>query len=189
MTVLFRPRQLQHGTVLTSNRSKGVVYNDKNVAGYKMIHQTGTGTVEWVQISHSDECPCGTGPQIPNHILQSCPTFDALRRQTWPSPVDAHRKLWGPVETLRYTDYSTPFAVNRSLSESMQSSTHIECSSDFLPQPLLLLFACFVFLPVSSAPSVSSCLDLAQSWASKKWNEWKIDRSWLDCSFSIYKKD
>ena len=43
--------------------------------------------------SHSDECPCGTGPQTLNHILQSCPTFDTLRRQIWPSPVDAHRKL------------------------------------------------------------------------------------------------
>ena len=29
--------------------------------------------------------------------------FDTLRRQTWPSPVDALRKLWGPVETLRQT--------------------------------------------------------------------------------------
>ena len=56
-----------------------------------------------LKISHSDECPCGTGPQTPNHILQSCPTFDDLRRQTWPSPVEAHRKLWGPVETLRQT--------------------------------------------------------------------------------------
>ena len=26
-----------------------------------------------------------------------------MRRQTWPSPVDAHRKLWRPVETLRQT--------------------------------------------------------------------------------------
>ena len=56
-----------------------------------------------LKISHSDECPFGTGPQTPNHTLQSCPTFDDLRRQTWPSPVDAHRKLWGPVETLRHT--------------------------------------------------------------------------------------
>ena len=56
-----------------------------------------------LKISHSDECPCSTGPQPPNHILQSCPTYDTLRRQTWPSPVDAHRKLWGPVETLRQT--------------------------------------------------------------------------------------
>ena len=54
----------------------------------------------WIK-KHSDECPCGTGPQTPNHILQSCPTFDDLRRQTWSSLVEAHRKLWGPVETLR----------------------------------------------------------------------------------------
>ena len=56
-----------------------------------------------LKISHSDECPCGKGPQTPNHILQSCPTFDDLRHQTWPSPVEAHRKLWGPVEALRQT--------------------------------------------------------------------------------------
>ena len=56
-----------------------------------------------LQCSHSNECPCGTGPQTPNHILQSCPTFDDLRRQTWLSPVEAHRKFWGPVETLRQT--------------------------------------------------------------------------------------
>ena len=61
-----------------------------------------------LKISHSDECPCATGPQTPNHILQSCPTFGTLRRQTRPSPVDAHRKLWGPVETLRQTaDFAT----------------------------------------------------------------------------------
>ena len=35
----------------------------------------------------------------PNHVLQSCPTFDDLRHQTWPSPGGAHRKLWGPAET------------------------------------------------------------------------------------------
>ena len=42
-----------------------------------------------LEISHSDECPCDTGPQTPYHILQSCPTFNVLRRQTQPSPVDA----------------------------------------------------------------------------------------------------
>ena len=56
-----------------------------------------------LNISHTDECPCGTDPQIPNHSLQSCPIFDDLRRQTWPSPVEAHGKLWGPVEALRQT--------------------------------------------------------------------------------------
>ena len=34
-----------------------------------------------LKISHSDECPCGTGPQTLNHTLQSCPTFDTLKRQ------------------------------------------------------------------------------------------------------------
>ena len=63
-----------------------------------------------LNISHSDECPCGTGAQTPNHILQSCPTFDTLRRQTWPSPVDAHRKLWGPVEALQQTAVFTLLA-------------------------------------------------------------------------------
>ena len=56
-----------------------------------------------LKISYSDEWPCSTCSQTPNHILQSCPTFNGLRRQTWPSPVGAHRKLWGPVETLRQT--------------------------------------------------------------------------------------
>ncbi|XP_041350975.1 uncharacterized protein LOC121369959 [Gigantopelta aegis] len=45
-----------------------------------------------LKISHTDECPCGTGPQTPAHILQSCPTFDTLRQQMWP-----REKLWGPV--------------------------------------------------------------------------------------------
>ena len=40
-----------------------------------------------LKISHSEEHPCGTGPQTPNHILQSCPAFDDSRCQTWPSPV------------------------------------------------------------------------------------------------------
>ena len=56
-----------------------------------------------LKISHSDECPYGTGPQTPNPILYPYPTFDDLRRQTWLSPVEAHRKLSGPAETLRQT--------------------------------------------------------------------------------------
>ena len=56
-----------------------------------------------LKISHSDECPWGTDPRTPNHILQSCPNYNTLRHQTWPSPVDVHRKLWEPVETLWQT--------------------------------------------------------------------------------------
>ena len=56
-----------------------------------------------LNISHSDKCPWGTSPHAPNHILQSCPSFNALRRHTWPSLVDVHGKLWGPDETLQQT--------------------------------------------------------------------------------------
>ena len=68
---------------------------------------------------HSGECPSVTGPQTPYHILQSCPTFDALRRRTWPSPVDAHRKFRGPAETLRQT---ADFALLTGLRPSMAGS-------------------------------------------------------------------
>ena len=61
------------------------------------IFRLSTGHCQLLSHLHS------AGPQTPKHTLQSCPTFDSLRRQTWPSPVDAHRKLWGPAETLRQT--------------------------------------------------------------------------------------
>ncbi|XP_041355387.1 uncharacterized protein LOC121373011 [Gigantopelta aegis] len=56
-----------------------------------------------LKIPHTDECPCGIGPQTPAHIIQSCPTFDTLRQQTWPSAVDLREKLWGPATLLRLT--------------------------------------------------------------------------------------
>ena len=56
-----------------------------------------------MKMTHSGECPCGTGSQTPNCVLQSCPTLDTLRRHTWHSPVDAHKKLLGLVKTLRQT--------------------------------------------------------------------------------------
>ena len=56
-----------------------------------------------LQISHTPECPCGTGLQTPEHILQTCPTFTALRHQIWPSSVDLGEKLWGPVQSLGRT--------------------------------------------------------------------------------------
>ena len=56
-----------------------------------------------LKLSDTDQCPCGTGPQTPTHILQSCPSFKALRLQTWPSPVEVQEKLWGPATSLRQT--------------------------------------------------------------------------------------
>ena len=48
-----------------------------------------------LNISHTDECPCGTGPQNPAHVLQSCTTFDSLRREFWSGAVELQEKLWG----------------------------------------------------------------------------------------------
>ena len=56
-----------------------------------------------LRVSHTDECPCGSGIQTPEHLLQSCPTFHALRQETWPCEVGLKEKLWGPVAALRRT--------------------------------------------------------------------------------------
>ena len=56
-----------------------------------------------LSISHTDECPCGTAAQTPEHILQNCPLLGELRQATWPDGEDYHEKLWGPAENLRRT--------------------------------------------------------------------------------------
>ena len=56
-----------------------------------------------IRVSHTDECPCGTAPQTPEHILQSCPLHDNLRQATWTEGEDLQAKLWGPAESLRRT--------------------------------------------------------------------------------------
>ena len=56
-----------------------------------------------LKIAHTDECPCGTGPQTPQHILQNCPAHDALRRQTWPGGAELQVQLWGNRHDLEKT--------------------------------------------------------------------------------------
>ena len=63
-------------------------------------------TVNLSPTSTDWKCPIQTNvhaAQVLKPPTTSCPTFDALRCKTWPSPVDAQRKLWGPVETLQQT--------------------------------------------------------------------------------------
>ena len=43
-------------------------------------------------------CSCGTSSQIPNHIQQPRPNFDALRHEKGPSPMEVH---CGPQEALK----------------------------------------------------------------------------------------
>ena len=56
-----------------------------------------------LRLSPTDDCPCGTGPQTPEHLLQDCPTFNILRREAWPCAVELRENLWGPAAALRRT--------------------------------------------------------------------------------------
>ena len=56
-----------------------------------------------LKISHTDLCPCGTGPQTPEHILQYCPAHQALRKHTWPDGAELQVKLWGSRPDLERT--------------------------------------------------------------------------------------
>ena len=54
-------------------------------------------------ISHTDECPCGTGTQTPEHLLQECPQYNDLREKTWNSDVGLEEKLYGSAAELQRT--------------------------------------------------------------------------------------
>ena len=56
-----------------------------------------------LKISHTDQCPCNTGPQTPEHVLLHCPTHETLRQQTWPEGTELQRQLWGARPDLEKT--------------------------------------------------------------------------------------
>ena len=56
-----------------------------------------------LKLSLTDDCPCGTGPQTPEHGLQDCPTFNNLIHEAWPCAVELREKLWGPAAALNRT--------------------------------------------------------------------------------------
>ena len=37
-----------------------------------------------LHIGHSEQCPCGTGSQTTEHLLQSCLIYEPLRKGIWP---------------------------------------------------------------------------------------------------------
>ena len=69
--------------------------------------------------SHSDEYPWGTGLQTSNHILQSCPTFDALRRPqeglgtSWDTAADCWLRLTHRTEDLAWPGTQKKKKVSR----------------------------------------------------------------------------
>ena len=57
--------------------------------------QTGNLPLRWMPMWQRFSNPLPYSAVLPN--------FRFSETQTWPSPVGAHRKLWGPVETLGQT--------------------------------------------------------------------------------------
>ena len=43
---------------------------------------------------HTVQCPCGTGSQTTEHLLQSCPLYEILRQGIWPDHTPVARKLY-----------------------------------------------------------------------------------------------
>ena len=66
-------------------------------------HSRLLGHLSRIGVSHTDECPCGTGVQSPEHVLQHCPNHNDLRCQIWPNGEALKAKLWGPRHALELT--------------------------------------------------------------------------------------
>ena len=51
-------------------------------------------------ISHTEQCPCGTGSQTSEKILQSCLLYEALRKGIWPDHTPVSHKRYGSLGDL-----------------------------------------------------------------------------------------
>ena len=56
-----------------------------------------------LRIGHTEQCPCGTGSQTTEYLLQSCSIYEPLRKGIWPNHTPVARKLYGSLGDLRYT--------------------------------------------------------------------------------------
>ena len=65
------------------------------------------------RIGQSEQCPCGTGSQTTEHLLQSCPLHEALRKRIWPDHKAMTQKLYGCLTDLQRT---AAFTVKTGLS-------------------------------------------------------------------------
>ena len=56
-----------------------------------------------LRIGYTEQCPCGTGSQTTEHLLQSCPIYEPLRKGIWPYHTSIACKLyeaWGTCNAL-----------------------------------------------------------------------------------------
>ena len=51
-------------------------------------------------ISHTEQCPCGTGSQTTEHLLQSCPIYEPFRKGIWPDYIPVAHKFYGSLGDL-----------------------------------------------------------------------------------------
>ena len=56
-----------------------------------------------LRIGHTEQCPCGTGSQTTEHLLQFCATYEPLRKGIWPDHTPVARKLYGSLRDLQCT--------------------------------------------------------------------------------------
>ena len=47
-----------------------------------------------LRIGHTEQCPCGTGSRTTEHLLQSCPIYEPLRKGIWPDHTPIACKLY-----------------------------------------------------------------------------------------------
>ena len=56
-----------------------------------------------LRTGHTEQCRCGTGSQTTEHLLQSRPTYEPLRKRIWPDHTPLARKLYRSLRDLRCT--------------------------------------------------------------------------------------
>ena len=56
-----------------------------------------------LRIGYTEQCPCGADSQRTEHLLQSCPIYEPLRKRIWLDHTPVARKLYGSLGDLRCT--------------------------------------------------------------------------------------
>ena len=52
-----------------------------------------------LRIGHTEQCPCDTGSQTTEYLLQSCPIYEPLRKGVWPDHTSS-MEAWGTCDAL-----------------------------------------------------------------------------------------
>jgi hypothetical protein len=74
----------------------------------------------------SEQCPCQTGSQTTEHLLQVCPLHKALRHRIWSEETPVARKLHGSLEDLYTTHDSIRVGVRSDhLSDRLEEDSKI----------------------------------------------------------------